>query len=265
MNHDEVRRCQLKQLEALKFIDKVCSENGLTYFVHTGTLLGAVRHHGYIPWDMDTDILMPREDSEKLAEIVKEMDVRNYYISHSQDKWADRLVMRNVKAYGSAAASEEDQYVHIDIYSYTYARSHNRVLMRYYNIKANIIERLINYRYGRKMFRNPIFKLGIQIADIIYNKKTNEELICSMQDVAISKSITDYYTVYNSFYGFAKETYPASYFQKKKYIPFEDMKVPIPVGYKGILTKLYGDWHKLPPKDKRYPDYLDEMIYEEIL
>ena len=60
------------ELEMLKFIDEVCKKEGLRYFLCGGTLLGAVRHHGFIPWDDDIDIFMPRPDYEKLIELTKD-------------------------------------------------------------------------------------------------------------------------------------------------------------------------------------------------
>ena len=58
----DLRRAQLRMLEMLKFIKNVCENNGITYWIDGGTLLGAARHDGFIPWDDDTDICMPRED-----------------------------------------------------------------------------------------------------------------------------------------------------------------------------------------------------------
>ena len=58
----DLRRAQLKMLDMLKFVDKVCQEQNITYWIESGTLLGAARHRGFIPWDDDTDICMPYDD-----------------------------------------------------------------------------------------------------------------------------------------------------------------------------------------------------------
>ena len=66
---DELRRLQLVELDILRDIDKVCREHGIRYFLDSGTLLGAVRHGGFIPWDDDVDLGMPRHDYERFLEI----------------------------------------------------------------------------------------------------------------------------------------------------------------------------------------------------
>jgi len=58
----ELRHAQLRMLEMLSFLDKVCTENKITYWIDDGTLLGAVRHGGFIPWDDDVDVAMPLDD-----------------------------------------------------------------------------------------------------------------------------------------------------------------------------------------------------------
>lgn len=66
-----VKKVQEQSMEILKFFDKVCRENGFTYYLAYGTLLGAVRHSGFIPWDDDVDIWMPRQEYTKLLEFLK--------------------------------------------------------------------------------------------------------------------------------------------------------------------------------------------------
>ena len=69
---DELRKIQMNILDELK---RICNENGLTYYLGSGSLLGAVRHKGYIPWDDDIDIWMVREDYDKLMNLLKDRDI----------------------------------------------------------------------------------------------------------------------------------------------------------------------------------------------
>ena len=71
MTYEETREYQLAQLELVKMVDELCSKLKLTYYIIGGTLLGAVRHGGFIPWDPDIDIAMPREDYEKMREYLR--------------------------------------------------------------------------------------------------------------------------------------------------------------------------------------------------
>jgi len=73
-NIEDIEEIQKVDLEILRFFDNVCRENNLTYFLSGGTLLGAIRHKGFIPWDDDVDLVMPRKDFEKLIEILDKSD-----------------------------------------------------------------------------------------------------------------------------------------------------------------------------------------------
>ena len=93
MNYDvtkmtEIDSAQNKKLmiEELLYIDKVCKENHLRYYLAYGTLLGAVRHQGFIPWDDDVDILMPRPDYEKLISLINCREERSKYkVLHAEN------------------------------------------------------------------------------------------------------------------------------------------------------------------------------------
>ena len=81
-----LRGYQMKMLEQVVFLDKICKTHGLTYFLTGGSALGAVRHHGFIPWDDDMDIALPKKDFEKLVGILRKMDLGQYVL---QDRFSD--------------------------------------------------------------------------------------------------------------------------------------------------------------------------------
>ena len=75
-----LRKLQLEELKILKMFKKICEENDLRYYLLGGTLLGAVRHDGFIPWDDDVDVCMPREDYEKFQKIADKQLEKPYYL-----------------------------------------------------------------------------------------------------------------------------------------------------------------------------------------
>lgn len=84
------------ELDILKFVADFCEKNGLRYFLADGTLLGAIRHHGFIPWDDDIDIQMPRPDLFKLIELFnKESGSKRYYLIHPQDPIAQHYFINS--------------------------------------------------------------------------------------------------------------------------------------------------------------------------
>ena len=91
----EMKHAWAAQLEVLNDVDKACKENGIQYFAEWGTLLGAVRHHGFIPWDDDMDICMKRPDFNKFVKNVKNIMPEGYQIYNIEsDKDNDNLLAR---------------------------------------------------------------------------------------------------------------------------------------------------------------------------
>ena len=98
MDKDILQKLKEEQLKILDYIVKICEENSLEYFLIGGTLLGAVRHRGYIPWDDDLDLAMPRKDYEKFIKIFLNQDNGKYILdtnNHSKYYWLPFLKVRN--------------------------------------------------------------------------------------------------------------------------------------------------------------------------
>ena len=82
---ENLRKLQLVELEMLIELDRICRENNINYIIDAGTLLGAVRHGGFIPWDDDIDVAIPRADYDKLIEIFKHDYADKYYILNAEE------------------------------------------------------------------------------------------------------------------------------------------------------------------------------------
>ena len=99
---DKLRRIQLIQIELLKEFDRICRKNNLRYNISFGTLLGAVRHGGFIPWDDDIDVTMPWEDYNKLDEVIhKELDDEKYYYRTPETEENNHLIFKHLERKGT--------------------------------------------------------------------------------------------------------------------------------------------------------------------
>ena len=236
------------QLEMLKEIDAFCKANQIRYSLAFGTLLGAIRHQGFIPWDDDLDIMMPLPDMLKFkslftSENLKFCDIEtevgyNYSFPRIANKNTYKLIGKNKKSYGIVI----DLYVMVGL-------SEDLI------IRAHYFEKILKLDKTRKWF-------------IKWNRKITGHIpILSIPGLKWSiKRLRDYeyysqdYSTCNTFYMIAgpvsikdKFIYNHDIFSELEEHKFEDGLFPIIASYDEFLTLRYGDYMQLPPESKRQP------------
>ena len=117
----DIKEMQHIALDVLIYLDKVCSKYGLKYFIVDGTLLGAVRHKGFIPWDDDIDVGMPRPDFRRFEKIVeKELPEYLHYCSFKKTKgynhYVPRITDSRVKVIDESASVDAEKEAWIDVF-----------------------------------------------------------------------------------------------------------------------------------------------------
>ena len=125
----QLRRCQLKQLTILEEIDRICRKHHIDYWLDGGTLLGAVRHGGFIPWDDDIDIAMRKEDMERFINIAPSELSKNLTLQYSQNEAQTKEPITKVRDLNSFYVEKSDNFaadgwayfkvdvVHIELYT----------------------------------------------------------------------------------------------------------------------------------------------------
>lgn len=252
---EEVRRLQLIELDILKEVDRVCRENDITYYLGEGTLLGAIRHEGFIPWDDDVDILMPRKDLEKFMQICDEKLKPNYkfqYYHNVPSYWVQspkvRLLDKTEFTQSKLLQYTEDVGPYIDIFPLDYTSD---------SFKQTDRQERYTKRYRRMLFIKTGFSKPknwkqrfMQLyAHFLSVKDIHEKMI--KMSTKYNDQPQKYMTNFGSYYSAAKETYPAEAFGQPVYVKFEDAEFPVPSNYQYILTTTYGDYMALPPKEKQ--------------
>ena len=239
-------------------LDRVCNENGLRYFLTGGTMIGAVRHHGIIPWDDDIDVVMPRKDLEKLKMIASGVFSSDYeLIDHQTEGYHFRFA----KLYYKNSTVVEDEYnfyvggVWVDVFAFDGLPGDKAEARKYYNEHyAKNWYRLyslyspcgIVLNKGVKPFMQSIRKC---LRHLLYNKRG---LIEKLEAAAAKYDFdsSEYIINFQGGYGL-KEMTRREYFDEYILIDFEGYKLRVPKGYDSYLTDIYGDYMTLPPIEKR--------------
>lgn len=251
---------ELKQIELdiLKKFDKICRDNNLEYSIAFGTMLGAVRHKGFIPWDDDIDVLMKREDYEKLLKLEYEdenFEIKSYRYSKHYFYPFSKMVDKRTQLYEDWRA-EKDMGVYIDIFPLDYLsfntagkelekdmQSTIRKAKKWDNIAHIMGHKLshhkgFNIRYFTKLLlmllTYPFKKTIIKHADLLNANGNNGNYCAMMLQINAKKPFTS-----------------ASSYDEVVYVDFEDFKAPVYKGYDNILSDMYGDYMTPPPVEEQ--------------
>lgn len=231
-----LRRQQLRMLDILLYVDKICKEHNIRYWLSSGTLLGAVRHGGFIPWDDDLDIEMLREDYEKFLEVFENSD-EFVLQTYKTDKNYFRTFAKVRDLYSQISEFELDKYykyrgLYIDIFS---IERLPRIVCRLYGGVFEVIGRWrLKYCHNKlgwvaiKGFQK-IALWSIPIARPIFKMLTKE----------LRHS-------YGS--GFLKERHMEDLFPLTT-IEFEGYTFPAPHNTDNYLRRIYGNYTTLPEID----------------
>ncbi len=252
---------QEKLTEELKFLIDYCDRHGLNYFVIGGTLLGAVRHKGFIPWDNDIDFGLPRPDYERFIEMFSKEDGR-YRVETSYSD-APEFLYKFSKLYDTTTTVIEDTQkpckrgIFIDIIpldgignTWLSAKLH---FLPIYVLNTFLTANVISERWDRPNWLNRVIRfVGYIPAKFVNTKKLLAKLdrMCKKRDFYSSK----YGGVLNGGYGL-RDIVETKLFTEKAEYDFEYLKVKSVEDYDAYLTHLYGDWRKPPEGDRKKSDH----------
>lgn len=264
MKELSLRELQLACLDIAKEIDKVCRENGINYSLAYGSLIGAVRHGAFVPWDDDIDIVMPRPDYEKFKKVFKSdkylfLDSslsEDCYIAFgrvcdiisTEDKslcpWHGKSIKTGVFVdvfpLDAAPEKEEDftaQYEELNrMYNY---------MVRVRQSKADACDAFSLHSYLRI--------LRHKLRDLKINADAPSLMRKFMQLMTTDDYGTDPYLAQKGCANDPRFRFRLSDLKDTMPMKFEDTELMVPVNYKRVLTRLFGDYMQLPPEKERKP------------
>lgn len=251
---DEVRKIQI---EMLQYLEKKCIENNLRYYLAYGTLLGAVRHKGYIPWDDDIDVVMPRADYEKFLNLMSK-DTHSYikivHLDNRKHFFGPYAMLINTQTGISHNAVRQEYIdglgVYIDIFPLDgrpEGEELSNMLKKHKQLK--VLNSLLVYKSpgSSSKFKALQKKIGIPILRLYGQKKICKKIekLSKKYEYETSKLVGEPWGPE------LRWVMKKSWFGKGKTLSFEGKEFAVPEKYEKFLEKGYGDYMKLPPIEER--------------
>ncbi len=259
--NDIMARVHRIQLEMSLEVKRICQKHQIKYSIIAGTLLGAVRHGGFIPWDDDMDIGMMRDEYEKFIAVAKDELKDEYFIQTWETDLGFALPITKIKKNGTifiernSSKSNQHNGIYIDIFPFDNVPA-NTFRRKYQSVVTYILKRflLIKLKYEvweeNEILKKLIYKFVGLITKPISAKRIKKILNREMKKY--NKIHTESIVTFGGSYGYWKETLKRSWLENLTDIKYESFMLSCPQNYIDYLTYFYGDYMTPPPEDKRY-------------
>lgn len=244
----QMKKVWAVQLDLLEKFEDVCRRHGLRYFASGGTLLGAIRHKGYIPWDDDIDVMMMRDDYDKLLAVADEEFAAPYFFQtpYNDDKYSrGHAQLRNSNT-TAVLASEQGCYpfnqgVFIDVFPADAIPDDEKARAAQCR-RILFCEKLLNLTVRYPSNRN---KSALKSLLHILASPIPYRWICKQKDKACARYNGQGMTHVGMISFLPQEErlyFPTDAFAEVQTVPFEYTTIDIPAGYDVLLSHQYGDY-----------------------
>lgn len=258
MKKEQMTPMQERLLEMLSWFHGFCTEHHLRYYALGGTMLGAVRHQGFIPWDDDVDVGMPRTDYRRFSLLMKACKDGRYILETPDTDYQD-FYYPYAKLYDTQTTLVENtrckirRGIYLDVFPLDGAGETERAALRHYRPlkwkQLLLLAMTAATRTGRNPLKNAAIAMAGTIPDWMLNRK---RLLRSMDKGCGSRDFDESQWVGNLMGNWMeRELTQRSVFGEPKKYPFENLTIYGAQDYESYLTKLYGNWRQLPPPEKR--------------
>ena len=246
-----LQQMQACQLDILKAFKKVCDANNLRFYLAFGTCLGAIRHHGFIPWDDDIDVFMRLEDINKLVQLQDQFPPNLYVQTHEREPEYGLLMPRVRNSATTLIEADHvdrdiNHGVYIDLYPLFYCEESK------WGIKKMILQsflcRLFAYNAppaNKGSLSTWVAKVLLKVTPEWLKKIIADRLYAQLVSKPKSKYVSEFPEI-----SFGK-IYLDKWFGEPVYGDFEGEQMPLPSDPHGFLSYEYGNYMELPPEDQR--------------
>lgn len=255
----DLRDIQNRGLQLLLVVDAFCKKNNISYYLEGGTLLGAVRHKGFIPWDDDVDVTMLREDYDQFIKLAGKSFPEQYFVQTNDSDTDYPFGFAKIIDLKSKFMNNRNKFrtgFCIDVVPIDNA--HDNKLVHNINIfMIKVIQGLTKAKIALDMYnyRGVIIKASVMIAALAGKVFTTKFLMSIQKMIATASNHreTKNKCIYCYPFDYLDRLFPSTVYKSIEMMEFEGYIFPAPTGWDQILTILYDDYMQLPPVEKRLP------------
>lgn len=252
-NYEELRKVQLMQLEIIKFLDEFCNKNNIKYSIVYGTLLGAVRHGGFIPWDDDLDICMLRKDYNRFLSLWKNTD--NYLLQNNNTDSDFSQSFSKIRKKNTAFVQKNDlgrkyhKGIYVDIFPF------DRVPKSKFKQKTQKFNAMLYQLFVRGYApekEGGLLNFGSKfLLKITPRQKYNNLIKKHLNKISQYSNNFKLKTVDFCVFKYMDKYYDCDLFDDLIRIKYENIEVFAFSKYDYFLKKVYGDYMQLPPEEQQ--------------
>jgi len=252
LNDEQLKKLQNEMLQLLVEVDRICRKNNIQYFLSHGTLLGAVRHKGYIPWDDDVDIEMLREDYERFCKACEsDLNTSKFFLQNQQTDKNYNWVYGKLKLQNTSYVRAGQEHlklkdgIFLDIFPLDHISS-SMSKQKFVLFMCKMFRKILWAPVGKKTLENKYSRMLFKVLSFIPRTVTirMNDFITRLDN----KKNTSFLISNNLFDG---HVYKREWYTESIDVDFEGHTFMASKEYHHILTLLYGDYMKLPPVEKR--------------
>ena len=241
LDSDSIRK---KQLEIVAYLVDTCNRHNLNIYMTGGTLLGAVRHSGFIPWDDDVDLTIPMPDYKELIDIIIEENQYDVFTIYNEPDLCSNFYM---------CVSDRDSIVKRWNYPFLTTTGIDVDVFPLIGLPKQLDEQKVFFnriRHLNTIFTNSFLDyLDDDVEEIAYRKTIREEICEMMEQYNFYESKMAGYILSKYW---EKDIMPQNIYEDTILMQFENLELPAPSGYDVYLQNIFGDYMKLPPEKERY-------------
>ena len=253
----EMKKVWAVELDLLNEFSKVCAIYNLKWFADAGTILGAIRHKGMIPWDDDIDVMMLREDYDKFCKIASEAFNHPYFFQSPETEPTSiygHAKIRNSETTAILSVDRDKKYkfnqgIFLDVFPIDNIPDDDNELKAYTDEIAGIRYRQWQLMENFHFCKNPIRLIKRIIKHVVrkWNRTSDsillyaehEKLLHKYQNERTSRIAKLVMLPFKE-----RRIWPKEFLKEQVFVPFEMLSIPVPVRYEELLNKFYGNWHE---------------------